>query len=187
MRNYIAPSNAAWKQQQHQLGLPTTPPPLPPAATVGYLAQHTLVDQLPGLAADFDPPPQAWCDACNKGRGISRVNVWFGSEGTVTPLHFDSYDNLLVQIVGHKYVRLYAPDQTEFLYASSSSEATMAQQNISPVDVEDEARWREEFPLFAQAAFTETVLGPGDTLFLPEGHWHYVRSLSPSFSLNFWF
>lgn len=27
----------------------------------------------------------------------------------------------------------------------------------------------------------------GDMLFIPSKHWHYVRSLSPSFSVNFWF
>ena len=42
-------------------------------------------------------------------------------------------------------------------------------------------------PLAAQAVYTETVLSPGDTLFIPARHWHYVRSLTPSFSVNFWF
>ena len=33
----------------------------------------------------------------------------------------------------------------------------------------------------------ETILGPDDALFVPCGWWHYVRALTPSFSLNFWF
>ena len=41
-------------------------------------------------------------------------------------------------------------------------------------------------PLFAQAAFVETVLKPGDALFMPKGMWHYVRALTPSVSVNFW-
>ena len=32
-----------------------------------------------------------------------------------------------------------------------------------------------------------TILGPDDVLFIPRGHWHYVRALTPAFSLNFWF
>lgn len=43
------------------------------------------------------------------------------------------------------------------------------------------------FPLFKDAQYEEAVLGPGDMLYIPSKHWHYVRSLSPSFSVNFWF
>ena len=32
----------------------------------------------------------------------------------------------------------------------------------------------------------QAILKPGDTLYIPIGCWHYVRSLSPSISLNFW-
>jgi lysine-specific demethylase 8 len=42
-------------------------------------------------------------------------------------------------------------------------------------------------PLFLQAKYTETILAPGDMLFIPKSHWHYVRSLSTSVSINFWF
>lgn len=57
---------------------------------------------------------------------------------------------------------------------------------FSPVDAE--APDFNRFPLFADApGCVETVLGPDDTLFIPCGYWHYVRSLTPSFSLNFWF
>ena len=42
------------------------------------------------------------------------------------------------------------------------------------------------FPRFAEAKFEETVLRPGDVLFMPRGMWHYVRGLTTSFSVNFW-
>ena len=38
---------------------------------------------------------------CGAGQ-LERVNAWIGTAGTVTPCHFDSYDNLLGQVAGFK-------------------------------------------------------------------------------------
>ena len=169
----------------------------------GFCSPLALFEQLPRLKEDFEAP-EALCAACNGGRGVQKINAWFGSEGTVTPLHFDSYDNFLVQVAGYKYVRLYSPEQTKFLHvgearkteaetaigssSAATKDITMAQNNISPIDVEDRSGLnKKKYPLFKLAQCTEIILSPGDTLFIPEGTWHYVRSLSPSFSLNFWF
>ena len=55
----------------------------------------------------------------------------------MTPLHFDSYDNLFAQVVGTKYVRLYAPSETPKLYARGAEEGGLcAQGNMSEVEVE---------------------------------------------------
>ena len=55
----------------------------------------------------------------------------------------------------------------------------------SPVRVE--APDLEEYPEFATAEYDEAILSPGDMLYLPRSHWHYVRALSTSVSFNFWF
>ena len=81
----------------------------PVADTVGYIAQHELVDQLPVLRKYFKPPNlvhfstplECYDSACPRQVNVSKlakVNCWLGTAGTVTPLHFDSYDNLLVQV-----------------------------------------------------------------------------------------
>ena len=147
---------------------------------VAYLAQHPLFEQLRSLRDDFEVPPY-----CSLGR-LQHVNAWLGTGGTVTPLHFDSYDNLLAQVVGTKYIRLYAPAETPKLYVRGAKAGGLcAQGNVSEVDVEapDLAR----HPRFAEAAYEEVTLRPGEMLFIPAHTWHYVRGLSTSWSVSFWF
>ena len=125
--------------------------------------------------------------------------------GTVTRSHFDSYDNLLCQVAGYKFVRMHAPSDGGRMYAirgsaavadkgaaaavagggGDASGATTAQGNVSAVDVE--APDFGAHPLHAAAVAHDALLGPGDVLFIPKGWWHYVRSVTPSFSLNCWF
>lgn len=55
-----------------------------------------------------------------------------------------------------------------------------------PPQVEVENPNAELFPEFSKAPYLECVLEPGDVLFIPVKHWHYVRSLQVSFSVSFW-
>lgn len=149
----------------------------------GYLAQHELFDQIEELRQDFDVPPY-----CYTGEDEHvAVNVWFGPGGTVSPLHTDPKHNCLCQVFGHKYVRLYVQDQTDHLYPhDSATEALLS--NTSRIDLEQD--WEDivqEFPDFAKAAGYECVLQPGDILYIPPQCWHFVKSLSQSCSLSFWF
>lgn len=45
----------------------------------------------------------------------------------------------------------------------------------------------ELHPLSAHAVYQDVILREGDALFIPAGTWHYVRSLSTSISVNYWF
>jgi hypothetical protein len=180
----------------------------------GYLAQHDLFSQVPALRADISIPDYCFSDPPPPthpvpGPPVAQLdepllNAWFGPAGTISPLHTDPYHNVLTQVVGAKYVRLYAPSQGPRLYPRGVGEDGIDMGNTSQVDVgeamavfegeggggeELEARRREfeeEFPLFRDAGFVEGVLGPGECLYIPVGWWHYVRSLSPSFSVSFW-
>jgi len=149
------------------------------SSRIAFLAQHPLSSQIPSLQDDLDIRP-ILCGRC----GPSHVYTWMGTGGTRTPLHYDSYDNLFVQVVGAKYVRLYDPSEASKLYASSKS-AYGLQGNMSDIDCERED-W-EEHPLAREAVYTEVILLPGDCLYIPARAWHYIRSLSTSISVNFWF
>lgn len=143
-----------------------------------YMAQHALLDQIPSLAIDVEPFPRI-CGTKTK----PLINIWMGTGGTRTPLHFDSYDNILVQIAGAKYVRVYASGETPKLYVTKNS-THASQGNMSSVDCERENL--DTHPLAKDAKYLEVVLMPGDAIFIPSGEWHYVRSLSTSISINYW-
>jgi lysine-specific demethylase 8 len=44
----------------------------------------------------------------------------------------------------------------------------------------------EQFPRLAAAPFMECELQAGEMLYIPPRWWHYVRSLTSSFSVSFW-
>ncbi|XP_060945982.1 lysine-specific demethylase 8 [Limanda limanda] len=145
---------------------------------LGYLAQHQLFDQIPELKEDIRLPD--YCCLGEEDEDNITVNAWFGPGGTVSPLHQDPQQNFLAQVVGSKYIRLYSPEDTDKLYPHQSQ----LLHNTSQVEVENPDA--ERFPEFAKAPYLECVLQPGDVLFIPVQHWHYVRSLELSFSVSYW-
>ncbi|ORZ05522.1 hypothetical protein BCR41DRAFT_361729 [Lobosporangium transversale] len=183
---------------------------------IGYLAQHDLFDQIPRLRRDVDIPDYCLIDV-NEQQGYHPpddvlLNAWFGPKETVSPMHTDPYHNLLAQVVGRKYVRLYSPEETSKLYPYGTFESTgkeiqrqtvnegeekthdddgQEQQersmlnNTSQVNVENPDL--EKHPRFTEAKYVDAILEPGDLLYIPFQWWHYIRSLSISFSVSFWF
>ncbi|KAG6026027.1 hypothetical protein E4U40_002368 [Claviceps sp. LM458 group G5] len=181
---------------------------------VGYLAQHNLFQQIPSLRNDVSIPDFCWSTVPGyptrgDGAGVGAkepppleeplLNAWFGPARTITPLHTDGYHNLLVQVVGTKYVRLYAPWARGMRPRGVENGVDMS--NTSALDVGllegwdegpegdtkmDEEELRRVRGELEDAEYWECILGEGDTLLIPMGWWHYVRSLSVSFSVSFW-
>jgi len=144
------------------------------------MSQHHLLHQHPALQSLLAVPPHTL------GRELSPTNVWIGTRGTVTSLHSDPSDNLLCQVAGFKYFRLYGLEQTPKLHATTLRAQNTNSFGTSPIRVEEDPL-PPEYASAADATFVEGVLGPGDMLFIPKSVWHYVRSLTTSVSVNYWF
>uniref|UniRef100_A0ABK8FVL2 JmjC domain-containing protein n=2 Tax=Anopheles gambiae TaxID=7165 RepID=A0ABK8FVL2_ANOGA len=144
----------------------------PPA----YLAQHDLFDQIPALRADIAIP-----DYIGRTDAQPRIKAWLGPKGTVSPLHTDPCHNLLCQVFGAKLIILARPEDTERLYPHDH----FILNNTSQVDARRPDYNR--FPLVRDVRFYRLTLRRGEVLYIPPKWWHYVESLSPSFSVSFWF
>jgi hypothetical protein len=101
--------------------------------------------------------------------------LWFGPRGAVTQPHHDEMNILMSQVLGRKSVCLVSPTQTHLLYNN--------------VGVYSDVDWDnpdyERHPRFRRVKMITVVLSPGESLFLPVGWWHHVKSLDPSLSISF--
>jgi hypothetical protein len=113
---------------------------------------------IPGI---LRPPEAGW------------MNLWFGPEGTMTPLHHDSTNILLTQVYGSKRVTLIPSLEIYLLYNNISSYS-----EVNPADIQP------EYPQATKATISVVELNQGDALFLPVGWWHTVESLSVSISVS---
>ncbi|WP_343344321.1 cupin-like domain-containing protein [Sphingomicrobium sp. XHP0239] len=99
---------------------------------------------------------------------------WLGPKGTLTPFHHDLTNNLLVQVKGRKTVRMVPSWEVgrmrNYIHCFSSRE---------PADWDAVAQDPDLPPLL------ETVIGPGEAIFLPIGWWHHVEALDRSISMSF--
>lgn len=124
---------------------------------------------LTGLRAGFGDIPGYLA-----GRNADEEAIWLGPAGTITPLHHDLTNNLLVQVIGRKRVTLVpswelpriAPRAHFYSAFSDPGELRM-------------------LPLEQRPTMIDCVIGPGDTLFIPVGWYHHVEALEASLSVSF--
>ena len=157
-----------------------------------YLAQCQLLD-LPGSLRDDFPTPSYVMQA---GKGdIYDTNIWIGLAPTYTPLHRDPNPNLFVQLAGSKHVRLLAPDVGHGVFAQvretldsaraghGHSSAIRGDEMMKGAERQllDRAVWdnnNEHMPGTTQGIVGyDTILQPGDALFIPTGWWHSIKGV----------
>ena len=88
--------------------------------------------------------------------------------------------SLFLKIIGKKYVKLYDQKYSDRLYAHEGN----ILRNTSRLDAENIDF--DLYPLARDVPYWEGVLSEGQMLYIPPKCWHYVRSLSLSFSASFW-
>lgn len=145
-----------------------------------YMDQFSF-ERIPGLASYLETP------YANPKRRNIVLNLWIGPAGTFISLHKDNHNsldyanNIFAQIYGRKRVVLVSPDQDNLMYARSKEQGAHWH---SQVDWENPDF--DKFPLFRNVKLQETILNPGDILFIPGNYWHSLRSLDPSISVSCW-
>lgn len=153
--------------------------------TIEYLAQHELFDQIPQLSKDIKIPE--YCCLTANGKSKQKyydenvdIKAWLGPKGTISPMHQDPKHNILCQIFGSKKIILASSEDTNNLYPHQSGFLN----NTSQIDA-DNLNY-EKFPLIKNVKFYYLTLQEGECLYIPPKWWHYVKSLSKSFSVSFW-
>ncbi|MEN2500399.1 MAG: HSPB1-associated protein 1, partial [Marteilia pararefringens] len=112
------------------------------------------------------------------------LNLWWGSSGSYTPCHFDSYGvNVVFQVSGRKLWILYPPENYHNMYPTRLPyEDSSIFSQLDPVRPNF-----SKFPRFQSVASHAIILEEGDVLFVPKHWWHYVECLNDSLSINCWF
>lgn len=134
---------------------------------------YNLVKQVPVLREDFK-----WPDL-----GLSLIKqmpmLFFGGRNSKVFIHYDiDYSNILhFHFHGTKRCVLFAPDQTPYLYKVPHA-------LISREDIDYDNPDFEKFPALKKAKGLVTTLKHGEMLYMPEGYWHYMKYLTPGFSMS---
>lgn len=105
--------------------------------------------------------------------------LFFGGEDSFTFMHYDiDLANIFhFHFEGKKECILFSQSENDFLYKVPHSLITHEAINFADPDFE---RW----PALRHVKGFRAELGHGEVLYMPEGYWHYMRYLTPGFSMS---
>lgn len=134
---------------------------------------YNLMKEVPQLREDFK-----WPDI-----GLRLVRqlpmLFFGGENSKVFMHFDiDYSNILhFHFHGEKQCIIFPPSETPYMYKVPHS-------LISREDIDFDNPDFDKFPALKRAQGYVCNLKHGEMMYMPEGYWHYMKYLTPSFSMS---
>lgn len=132
-----------------------------------------ILKEIPSLQKDFEYPDF----------GISFLKsiptLFFGGYNSYTYMHYDiDLANIFhFHFEGKKEVILFNQEQSKFLYKLQNTLRTHSDIDFSNPDL-------EKWPKLENAKGYITNLEHGDMLYIPEGYWHYMKYITPGFSMS---
>ncbi|XMO87748.1 cupin-like domain-containing protein [Algibacter sp. AS12] len=111
---------------------------------------------------------------------IKRVPMlFFGGSNSHTFMHYDiDLANIFhFHFEGQKQVILFDQKQNEFLYKIPHALITREDIDFNNPDF-------KKWPMLKKAKGYKTELKHGEMLYMPEGYWHYMRYITPGFSMS---
>ena len=105
--------------------------------------------------------------------------LFFGGKDSYTFMHYDiDLANIFhFHFEGKKKVILFDQSQNDYLYKVPHS-------LITRQDIDFNDPNFEKWPALTKAEGYITELEHGQTLYMPEGYWHYMRYVTPGFSMS---
>jgi len=141
-----------------------------------YVGATAIEKIIPGFA------PRNQSDFAPQG---TPALAWIGNASRIAP-HFDGSDNIACCVRGTRTFLIYPPEQISNLYIGPIDHTPAGQPAslVDPRNVDVKA-----FPKY-QTAFESAAIArlePGDAIYIPALHWHYVESRSSlSMLVNYW-
>jgi len=105
--------------------------------------------------------------------------LFFGGKDSHTFMHYDiDLANIFhFHFQGEKEIILFDQNQNEYLYKIPHALITHEAIDFSNPDF-------EKWPALKNAKGFKTNLKHGEILYMPEGYWHYMKYLTPGFSMS---
>ena len=132
-----------------------------------------ILKEIPELQKDFSFPKLGV-------KFIKRLPMlFFGGENSHTFMHYDiDLANIFhFHFEGRKQCILFDQEQKSHLYKVPFSLITREDIDFTNPDF-------EKWPALVNAKGYQTELKHGDVLYMPEGYWHYMKYITPGFSMS---
>jgi hypothetical protein len=132
-----------------------------------------ILKEVPILQKDFSYP--------NFGLPILKKlpMLFFGGKDSFTFMHYDiDFANIFhFHFEGKKEIILFDQQQSKYLYKIPFSLITREDIDFSNPDF-------KKWPNLKKAKGYKTTLTHGNVLYMPEGFWHYMKYITPGFSMS---